>query len=158
MRRQFAKSLLDHAIKDKRIILLTGDLGMGMWDEFQHLLPEQFINTGASEQTLLDMAVGLSYSGKIPFCYSITSFLLYRGFETIRSYINHEKLNVKLIGSGRDTDYHIDGYSHDSSDAKQILNILPNIVQYWPEKKESIASAVADMLAVKKPCFISLRR
>lgn len=158
MRRSFSKELLSHAIKDKRIMLLTADLGMGMWDEFQHLLPDQFINTGASEQTALDMAVGLAYEKKIPIVYSITPFLLYRGFETIRTYINKEKLNVKLIGSGRDDDYSHDGYSHDATDVEKILSCLPNIVQMWPKEREDIQSVVKVALSNKRPVFISLKR
>lgn len=158
MRKTFAKELLDHAIKDSRIILLTGDLGYGMFDEFQHVLPNQYINCGASEQAMMDIAVGLSYEGKIPVVYSITPFLLYRPFETLRTYIDHEKLNVKLVGSGRDDDYKHDGYSHDATDAGAILRTLPNIVQMWPETKEDIHSEVNVMLSHERPVFISLKR
>ena len=158
MRKTFAKELLDHAMTDKRIILLTGDLGMVLWDEFQHLLPDQYINCGASEQAMLDIAVGLSYAGKIPVVYSITPFLLYRPFETIRTYIDHEKLNIKLIGSGRDDDYEVDGYSHDATDAPHILNTLPNIVQMYPLTKKDIPSVVNVALKDTRPVFISLQR
>lgn len=158
MRRSFSKELLTHAIKDKRIIVITADLGMGMWDEFQQVLPDQFINVGASEQTALDIAVGLSYEGKIPVVYSITPFLLYRSFETIRTYINHENLNVKLIGSGRDNDYSHDGYSHDATDVRSILSCLSNIVQMWPKTKEDIKSIVKLMVKNKRPVFVSLSR
>lgn len=158
MRRTFAKELLDHAMVDKNIILLTGDLGKGMWDEFKYVLPDQFINCGASEQAMLDMAVGLAYEGKTPVVYSITPFLLYRPFETIRTYIDHENLNVKLVGSGRDDDYKHDGYSHNAEDVSNVLRSLPNIVQMWPDKKEDIPSIVTVMVNNKRPTFISLRR
>lgn len=158
MRASFAKSILDHAMKDKDIIVLTGDLGYKMWDEFQHLLPNQFINCGASEQAMMDIAIGLSYEGKKPFVYSITPFLLYRPFEAIRTYINHEKLNVKLIGSGRDDDYSHDGYSHDASDVETVLKACPNIVQMWPKKKEDIPAMVKIMVKDTRPMFISLMR
>jgi transketolase len=158
MRAEFSKALLDQALKNDKIVLLTGDLGYIMWDEFQHLLPNQYVNCGASEQAMMDIAVGLAYQGKIPFVYSITPFLLYRPFETVRTYIDHEKLNVKLVGSGRDTDYAHDGYSHNAEDTGKILSALPNIVQMWPKDKESIPSIVSVMVKDPRPMFISLKR
>lgn len=158
MRREFARVLLEEAKKNKDIILLTGDLGYGLWDKFRDELPEQFYNVGASEQTLADIAVGLAYSGDIPVCYSITTFLLYRPFETWRTYANHENLNIKLIGGGRNDDYKHDGISHDSTDASVILNTMPNIQQFWPQKEEEIESITKRILTNGKPSFISLRR
>jgi len=157
MRALFAKTLLRYAKKDKQISLLTGDLGFGMWDEFRDTLPDQFINCGASEQAMLDIAVGLALVGKKPFVYTITPFF-YRAFETLRTYINHENINVKLIGSGRDKSYIHDGFSHDATDFKGFLDLLPNIKQYWPEEKEEIPSIVKDILQSDKPSCIILKR
>jgi transketolase len=137
---------------------LTGDLGYGGFDQIQEKFPDRFINTGASEQSMINIAVGLALQGKIPYVYSITSFLLYRPYEAIRNYINHEKIPVKLVGSGRDKDYAHDGFSHWSADAKSVLDNLPNIIQYWPKKETEIIGIIKDTAINKKPCFISLIR
>ena len=104
----FAAALHDEMEKDDRIWLLTGDLGYGMLDQIRDDFPERYLNVGASEQLLIGAGVGLALSGKIPFCYSITTFLIYRAFEWHRNYLNHEKIPVMLIGSGYEDDY-----SHD---------------------------------------------
>lgn len=158
MRGQFGFELYKAMAKNKDIYLLCGDLGFGVFDNHKEDFPERCFSVGASEQSMADIAVGLAYSGKIPFVYSITTFLLYRPYETLKTYINHEKLNVKLIGSGRDKDYEHDGISHDASDAKQVLDTLPNIKQLWPETKEEIADMVKLMVESEKPMFISLKR
>lgn len=158
MRGYFAYELYLHMQNNKDIILLTGDLGYGMFDSIRKDLPGQFINTGAAEQAMMGIAVGLALEGKIPFVYSITPFLIYRAFETIRTYINHESIPVKLVGSGRDKDYIHDGFSHDASDVKQILDTLPNIKTYFPEEKEHIPALLDYMVKNKYPEFISLRR
>jgi transketolase len=158
MRREFADILLEEMMFNKDIYLLCGDLGYKVFDAHIVSFPDRAINCGASEQMMLDVAVGLAQSGKIPFVYSITPFLLYRGFETLRTYINHESINVKLIGSGRDQDYEIDGFSHDASDVKTILSTLPNIVQFFPEKKEELKDIIKEMITNNKPSFLSLRR
>lgn len=158
MRRTFADELQKQMKLNPKIWVLTGDLGYKMWDKIRDDFPDRFLNCGAAEQAMMDIACGLALCGEIPFVYSITTFLLYRPFETIRTYINHEKLNVKLIAGGRDKDYVHDGISHWSEDAKQILNTLPNIRQYWPETKEEIPSILDKMLKSNLPDFISLRR
>jgi transketolase len=107
---------------------------------------------------MLDMAVGLALSGKIPFVYSITPFLLSRGHETIRLYIDHEKIPVILVGSGRDSDYEIDGYSHDANDAGQILENFPNVIEYWPTSKDDMPRILNEVIEGRVPAFISLSR
>lgn len=158
MRRTFADELQKQMVKDERIFLLVGDLGYGMFDSIFAGFPERAINVGAAEQAMLDIAVGLAYDGKIPFCYSITPFLIYRPFETLRTYVDHEKLPVKLVGSGRNTDYAHDGVSHDATDVSLFLDKLPNLVSMWPKEKEELPQLVAEMVSNELPTFISLRR
>ena len=46
MRNYFAKSLFEIAKKDKRIILLSGDIGNRLFDEYKKKFPNRFINCG----------------------------------------------------------------------------------------------------------------
>jgi transketolase len=82
----FGRALYFEMQKDERIWCLTGDLGFGLLDQIRNDFPKRFVNVGASEQALVGAGVGLALSGKIPFCYSITTFLVFdrlSGFETI---------------------------------------------------------------------------
>ena len=110
-RREFVNLLINEMNKNEKIFLLTGDLGFGLFDDIRKKFPNRFINVGSCEQLMIGLAVGLSYEGWIPLCYSITPFLLYRPFEFIRNYLNHELANVKLVGGGRDKDYKNLGFS-----------------------------------------------
>jgi transketolase len=158
MRKTFQETLYKEMLDNDSIFLLTGDLGYKMWDNHFAGFPNRTINCGAAEQAMLDIAVGLAYDGKIPVCYSITPFLIYRPFETIRTYIDHEKLPVKLVGSGRNRDYSHDGMSHWADDVGLYLNNLKNIEQFWPTKKSQIKKMTKELLTNGKPSFISLRR
>lgn len=158
MKKEFAEMLYKAMQEDDRIVILTGDLGYGMWDKIRNMFPERFINCGASEYAMAGIACGLALEGKIPFVYSITPFLIYRTFEILRTYVNHENIPVKLVGSGRDKDYSHDGFSHDATDVKGILDKLENIEQLWPEKVEEIPYMVGKMIGDNKPYFISLKR
>ena len=154
----FAGCLYNAMIDNPNIILIVGDLGYGMFDKIREDFPNRFLNTGAAEQAMMGIACGLALERKIPVVYSITTFLLYRPFEVIRNYINHENITVKLIASGRDKDYAHDGFSHDSTDAKGVLSLWANINTYWPETKEEIPAIVDKMIKSGQPDFVSLRR
>ncbi len=158
MRKSFFDNLYQYMIRDKNIILITGDLGYGLIDAIRNDFPAQFINTGAAEQAMMGIAVGMAMEGKIPVVYSITPFLLFRPFETIRNYINHEKIPVKLIGSGRGKDYSHDGFSHWAEDDEDILIAFENIECWWPQSKERIPALVDEMLYNNKPCYLNLKR
>lgn len=158
MRNLFARLLHNSMKTNKDIYLLTADLGFGVWNEVREEFPDRAINTGAREQATLDMAVGLAQEGKIPFVYSITPFLIYRGFETLRTYVDHERTPIKLVGSGRDQDYKKDGFSHDATDVAWFLGLLPDIEQYYPNNEDELKEMFFDMLTSKEPSFISLKR
>jgi transketolase len=154
MRKEFFKQLYEVMKNNSNVWALTGDLGYGGFDKIRKDFPNRFLNCGASEQTMLDLAVGLSYAEQIPFVYTITPFFL-RGFETLRTYISHENLPIKLCGSGRDNDYEVDGFSHDATDFQRILSTL-DIIQDYPE--ELSKDYVAKMVKRKFPEFVSLKR
>lgn len=144
--------------KRSEVWVLVGDLGYKMWDEVRADFPERFINCGASEQAMIGLAVGLAISGKIPIVYSITPFLLYRPFETIRNYINNEKIPVKLVGSGRGFDYKSEGFSHWAPEDRKILKIFKNIHAVWPKTYKEIPEIVAKMINDKKPWYVNLKK
>jgi len=153
MRKKFALALYEIMREDEDIMLITGDVGYGMLDRIRDDFPTQFINAGAAEQCMMDMAVGIHYSGKLPIVYSITPFLLYRPFETIRNYIDHENVPVIMVGSGRDKDYRDEGFSHDASDHDIIRN-FKNIQFITPEGDFDLR----EIIYSGKPTYLNLKR
>lgn len=158
MRRLFADLLHQEMQKNENIILLTGDLGYKLWDRIKTDFPKRFINPGSAEQLMVGMAVGLALEGKIPVVYSITPFLLYRPFEIIRNYANHEKIAIKLVGGGRNRDYGVAGYTHWAEEDSLVMQALPNIITSYPESNEEMESLFQDFLYNKKPHYLNLRK
>jgi len=134
MRKQFAEYLHYEMAQEERLYLLTGDLGYGLWDRIKIDYPDRFINTLSSEQLMLGAACGLAMEGKIPVVYSITPFVLYRPFEWIRNYLDHEQVPVKLVGGGRDKDYGYLGFSHWAEEDRDIMSNFKNILTLKPKK------------------------
>ena len=150
---------LHKLMKDDNIYLLFGDLGYGMLDQLRADYSFRCINTGAAEQVMLDMAIGLALEGKIPVCYSITPFLLFRPFESLRTYIDHENIKVKLIGGGRDYDYKDDGMSHLAHDDQLFMQHFENIKCLYPSKKEDITyNYVKEVIYNDKATYLNLKR
>lgn len=158
LRRRFADEVYNAMKKNDKIIVVSGDLGYKMWDQIRQDFPNRFINAGAAEQALIGIGVGLALEGKIPIVFSITSFLLYRPFETIRNYIDHEKIPVILVGSGRDKDYLHDGFSHWSEEDKDIMKILKNINAVWPESADEVSQITQKIIDSHQPWYINLKR
>jgi transketolase len=158
VRKAFVKKLFVEMQNNKDIILLTADLGYKVFDEFRTEFPDRFINVGAAEQLLIGTGIGLAMDNKIPICYSMTPFLLYRPFELIRNYVDYEKIPVKLIGSGRDKDYLSLGWSHWSTDDKEHLSGFKNIKKYWPKDQDEVDTVFHDIIYNNNPTYVNLSR
>jgi len=158
MRRDFSSRLHAEMSQNKDIVVLTGDLGYGLWDKIRLDYPKRFFNVGSSEQLMLGMASGMAMEGKIPVVYSITPFLLYRPFEFIRNYVNHERLPVKLIGGGRDRDYGYLGFSHWAEEDKDIMANFKNIKMIHPKDVEDMYKNFHHVLDRQTPLYMNLKR
>ena len=156
MRRRFQELLTEEMRKNENIFLLVGDVGYRVFDHLREDYSDRVINPGAAEQLMIGMGAGLAMEGKIPVCYSITPFVLYRPFEFIRNYLHHEQIPVKLVGSGRDDDYGPCGFSHYACEDTKVLDALPGIESFWPETKEDVD--IEKFLYSGRPSYINLRR
>ncbi len=156
----FGRALYEEMWKNDKVWILTGDLGYKLLDAHRDDFPDRFVNVGASEQLLLGAGIGLALEGKIPFLYSITTFLLWRPAEWIRNYVNHEKIPVRLVGSGVGKDYAHDGITHQPSlkELNLVFAAFPNIETYMPDDKENVPTMVDKMVMRDQPSFICLRR
>ena len=156
MRKEFASFLHDEMSYNEKIILLTGDLGYGLWDRIKIDYPDRFYNVMSSEQLMVGAATGLAMEGFIPLVYSITPFVLYRPFELLRNYLDHENIPVKLIGGGRDRDYGYLGFSHWAEEDMKVLSTLESIQLYKPKKPTN--KLYKEFLYNEKPSYLNLKR
>ncbi len=133
MRDHFVRKLSELAEKNKKIILLTGDLGFGVLDDFAKQLPHQFVNVGIAEQNLTGIATGLSLdNNRITFTYSIGNFNTLRCLEQIRNDACYHEANVNIVSVGGGFSYGALGYSHHATEDIAIMRALPNIRIFCP--------------------------
>jgi transketolase len=158
MKKLFFDLMLQHMTANEDIVFILAGLGYPRYDEFKQRFPDRVYNFEASEQTCLDSCVGLAYAGKIPVVYTITPFY-WRAAETIRTYLSHENLPCVLVGAGVGEEYAVDdGFSHSGTDIKDLFNIFPNFMQFYPDGQEELSSAIIEAIGNKKPNFINLHR
>ena len=156
MRKQFAEFLHSEMSQNEDIHVITGDLGYGLWDRIKIDYPDRFTNFLSSEQLMVGAACGMAMEGKVPVVYSITPFVLYRPFEWIRNYLDHERIPVKLVGGGRDKDYGYLGFSHWAEEDEQVMSVFKNIQFYKP--KEFTKEVGLDLIYNNQPSYLNLSR
>jgi transketolase len=158
MKQQFAQKLYELMSEHDKIIVLTADLGFGLFDKIRRDFPSRFYNVGSSEQLMIGIGIGLYYKGFIPVCYSITPFLLYRPFEMIRNYVNYEKVPLKLVGCGRNKDYSHDGFTHWADDDEEIIKTLKNIEICKPVDDELTYNYLKKNILSEIPVYLNISR
>lgn len=155
MRRTFGKVIVELAERDSKVLLIIGDIGFGIFDDFRHKFPDRFFNLGLCEQSIIGIAAGLALSGFKPYVYSITPFILERPFEQIKLDVDQQNTNVKIVGYG---DYPTQGPTHQTLNDKKLSELFVNIVSYFPKNGYETREALIESYKSCKPTFISLMK
>jgi transketolase len=158
MRDTFVKALLDEAMQDKNIILVTGDLGFGVLDEFERNLPSQFINAGVAEQAMLGMAAGIAATGKRVFVYSIANFPTIRALEQIRNDICYMNNPVVIVAVGSGYSYGSQGYTHHALEDIAVMRAMPNMNVISPADPIETEILTRLLAKDKRPAYLRLGR
>lgn len=132
MRDHFIKELSGLIHEFPNIILITGDLGFSVLDDFRDSFPDNFINAGVAEQNMTGIATGMALEGKIVFTYSIANFPTLRCLEQIRNDVCYHNLNVNIVSIGGGFSYGSLGFSHHATEDLSILRSLPDITVVSP--------------------------
>jgi transketolase len=156
MRNAFAKKITTLAKKNKKIVLLSGDIGNRLFDDFKSHCPTRFYNCGIAEQNMVGVAAGLAIEGFLPILYTITPFLTSRAFEQIRLDICYPKLNVLIVGTGAGLSYSRLGPTHHSLEDLALMQSLPNLDIFCPGDKIELEKILPKIFQRNKPCYVRL--
>jgi transketolase len=132
MRTTFSRLLTAAALANPRVLLLTGDHGYALFDEFRRECPGQYINCGIAEQNMVGVAAGLAKGGFRPIVYGLSAFVPMRVLEQIKIDICYESLPVIFIGDGAGVVYAQLGTSHQCTEDIAALRPLPNLAIVSP--------------------------
>jgi len=158
MRNAFVRALTDAAAADPRIMLLTGDLGFKLFDDFAQRYPGRFLNVGVAEATMAGVATGLALAGKRPFIYSIVPFATMRCYEQVRDDICYHRANVTVVGVGGGYSYGPNGPTHHALEDVAVMRVLPNMTVLCPGDPAETVAAVRALIAHEGPAYLRLGR
>ena len=120
MRNNFVKTLDKIMKEDSKVYLISLDVGFGVLEPLKEHFPNRVQNHGISEQHVISLATGMAIEKKIPFIYSINSFLAFKGFEQIRM-LSDMGAHVILTGTGLNDEYKGFGITHYSFGDKENM-------------------------------------
>ena len=154
MRKIFGELICEFCKKSPDVILITGDIGYGIFDEVRKAFPDRYLNLGICEQSIIGVAAGMALQGAIPFVYTITPFLIERPFEQIKLDIDQQNIPVKLIGY---SDYPTLGPTHTELDGPKLMSLFNNITAYFPDTEQKCVDDLWAAFECCGPAFVSLK-
>lgn len=158
MRDAFVRTLISLAKEDKRIELLTGDLGFGVLKPFWEQCPNQFTNVGIAEQNMASVAAGMALEGRIVFVYSIGNFPTLRCLEQIRNDCAYHQANVKIVCVGAGLAYGSLGMSHHATEDMAVMRALPGVAVLSPADSLETEALTVTMIKYPGTCYLRLGR
>ena len=158
MRDSFIQRLTTMAERDPRVMLITGDLGFGVFDEYIRRFPRQFLNAGVAEQNMTGVATGLALEGRIVYTYSIANFVFMRCLEQIRSDAAYHDCNVNVVAVGGGFSYGALGISHHATEDLAIMRALPGLTVVSPGDDWEAAEATEAIASTPGTCYLRLDR
>jgi transketolase len=158
MRDAFIKRLTQLAERDPRVVLITGDLGFGVFDDFSRRFPSQFLNAGVAEQNMTGVATGLALEGHVVFTYSIANFVFMRCLEQIRNDALYHDCNVNVVAVGAGFSYGALGISHHATEDLAVMRALPGMTVVSPGDDWEAAEATEAIAALPGTTYLRLDR
>jgi transketolase len=156
MRSAFSKLIVSAAKDNPQVLLLTGDHGYALFDQFRKSCPEKYINAGVAEQNMVGVAAGLSKMGFLPIVYGLSSFIPVRVLEQIKIDLCYDPRPCILIGDGAGVVYSHLGTSHQSTEDIAALRSIPNIAIFSPADGYELETCFRHALTLKRPAYIRI--
>ena len=156
MREAFSNALVRLALADPKVLLLTGDHGYALFDEFRKRCPGQYINAGIAEQNMVGMAAGLARVGFRPFVYGLAAFVPIRTVEQIKLDIAHDNLPVVLLGDGAGFVYSHLGTSHQSTEDIACSRAIPGLNVLSPADRFEMTACMNHAYAANGPVYLRM--
>jgi transketolase len=156
MRNTFVEALVGAAARDRRIHLLTADLGYSVLEKFRDAHPGRYTNVGVAEQNMIGVAAGMALSGKVVFVYSIANFPTLRCYEQIRNDVCYHRASVKVVAVGGGLAYGAQGYTHHGVEDLAVLRALPGMTVVAPGDPVEVRLATEALAADAGPAYLRL--
>jgi transketolase len=159
MRKAYGEALVKLGEQFPEVVAISADVSNSDFSYmFQEKYPDRFFNVGIAEQSLVDVAAGLAYSGKIPFANTFAFLFATRALEMVRTHLCYGQANVKLMGAYAGISDSFDGPTHHSISDIAIMRSLPNMTIVVPSDVVAVAKLLPQIAAWQGPVYVRLNR
>jgi transketolase len=159
MRKAYGEALVKLGQDYPDVVVLSADVSNSDFSYmFQEKYPERFFNTGIAEQSLVDVAAGLAYAGKIPLANTFAFLFATRALEMVRTHLCYGQANVKLMGAYAGLSDSFDGPTHHSITDIATLRSLPNMTVIVPSDPIAVAKLLPQVVEWDGPVYVRLNR
>jgi transketolase len=159
MRKAYGQALIELGKANPDVVVLSADVSNSDHSYmFEEVFPDRFFNVGIAEQSLVDVAVGLAYSGKIPFANTFAFLFATRALEMVRTHLCYGEANVKLMGAYAGLSDSFDGPTHHSVTDVAIMRSLPKMTIVIPSDPVCLAKLLPQVADWPGPVFFRLNR
>src|SRR2546421_2138649 len=156
MRNAFARQVTTLACEQSNVVLLSGDIGNRLFDDFKAKCPARFYNCGVAESNMVGVAAGMAMSGLRPICYTITPFITYRCMEQIRIDVCYHHTPVIIVGTGSGLSYASLGSTHHSCEEMGMLRLLPGLKVLAPADEMEVRACLKAALKQSDPVYMRI--
>ena len=158
-RQVICQVLLEHAKEDPQLAVLCSDSrGSASLAPFSKEFPQQFVEMGIAEQSLVSTAAGMARCGMRPFAASPASFLSTRSMEQVKVDVAYSHTNVKLIGISGGISYGALGMTHHSAQDIAALASIPGLRVYLPSDRFLTKALMEVLVQDNDPAYIRVGR
>ena len=158
-REAYGKALAEFGAKYENLIVLDADLAAATkTGTFKKAFPDRFFDCGIAENNMIDVAVGLALSGKIPFASSFAMFAAGRSFEQVRNSIGYAHTNVKIGATHAGITVGEDGATHQCNEDIALMRVIPGMTILNPADAVEARLAVEAAIKMQGPCYLRFGR
>ena len=156
MRKQFVKTISKLFKKDKKIVMLLGDIGVFGFRKLFKLHSKRIYNIGILEQSMISLAAGLSNEGMKPIVHTIAPFIVNRAYEQLKIDFGYNKLNGNFVSIGASYDYASLGCTHHCPEDINLMHNIPNMQIVVPGNSEEFNDLFNQSYNKKNPTYYRL--
>ena len=144
------KNLID---EDENIMIMTAENRAALRN-IPASIPNNFIDVGIAEMTMVGAAAGLALRGRTPVVHALAMFLTGRAYEFIRTDVGILGLPVKLVGAVPGFLSTGNGPTHQAIEDVGIMAGIPNVCVFCPADYEDMMIGLPEIIKDSRPFYI----
>ncbi len=159
MRKAYGEALVELGRSNPNVVALSADVSNSDFSYmFQEAFPDRFYNVGIAEQSLVDVAAGLAYCGKIPFANTFAFLFATRALEMVRTHLCYGGARVKLMAAYSGISDSFDGPTHHAISDIAIMRSLPYMTVVVPGDTVEVAKLLPQVAEWPGPVYFRMNR